>query len=80
MVVDDLWLGLLLIPKCDLPQLNCLVRGCRDQDLLGTIVRFSHLLAEHVSDVVLVRWELFHCRALVEAEQVDFVVHSSQSI
>ena len=77
MIVDDFWLWLLLLSKRDLPQLNCLIGRCSDQNLLVTIISCPDLLAEHIGDVVLVSWELLHGRSLVETEQVDLVVHSS---
>ena len=80
MIIYDLWLWLLLIAEGHLPQFNRLVSGCRDENLLvSTVTRFN-LLAENVGDVVFVGWELLHRRSLIETEQVDLIIHASESI
>jgi len=79
-IVNYLWLGLLLLTKRDLPELDGLVSRSCDQHLLIAIVRCPDLFAEDACNVVFVRRELLHCRPLVEAEQVYLIVHSSQSI
>ena len=80
MIVNNLGLWRLFVSKSDLPQLNSLVSRCRDKHLHIAIICSANLLAEHVSDVVLMRRELLHGRPLIKTEQVYFVVHSCKRV
>lgn len=80
MIVDNLGLGLLGIAKRDFPEFYSLIGRGRYKHLLATIWPIPHLFAQHIGDVVFVGRELFHCRSLVKAEEIYFVVHASQGI
>ena len=80
MIINNLRLRLLLLTKRDLPQLDSLIGASCYQHLLVAIVSSSYLFTKHVGYIVFMGWELLHCRSLVEAEEVDFIVHACESV
>lgn len=71
---------LFIVPEGYFPELDCLVCGCCDQDLLCRSIRLDHLLAQHACDVVIMSAELFHHSSLVEAEEIDLIVHACKGV
>ena len=71
---------LFVVPKGYFPELDCLVCGGSDQDLLCRSICLDHLLAQHASDVVIMGAELLHYGSLVEAEEIDLVVHACKGV
>ena len=89
-IVDNFWWPLFDVAESDLPELDRLVGTCRDKQLLAASIGLKrvisrrasvlHLLTEYVGNVVVVSRELFHRCPLVEAKEIDLVVHAGQCI
>ena len=89
-VVDNFWWPLLDVAESDLPELDRLVGTRRDKQLLAAPLGLQwiisgrasvlHLFTENVGNVVVVSRKLFHRCTLIEAKQVDLVIHAGQCI
>ena len=90
MVVDNFWRPLFDVAESDLPELDRLVGTCCDKQLLAASRRLQwvitywasvlHLLTEYVGNVVVVSGELLHRCPLIEAKEIDLIVHAGQCI
>ena len=89
-VVDNFWRPLFDVAESDLPELDRLVGTCCDKQLLAASRRLQwvitcrasvlHLLTEYVGNVVVMSGELLHRCSLIEAKEIDLIVHAGQCI
>ena len=82
MVVENFFERFLfLVSNNYLPKLYGLIGRRRDQNLLSGRICVDNLFAEHASYKVVMCWiQLFDNSALVEAEQVDLIIHASECV